>query len=141
MATRVMVAEDDESIGFIIQFKLEHARYHVTWKRDGAAAWKAIQDHPPDLVILDIMMPRMSGFQLLEKIKSTETTRHIPAIMVTARAAHEDVNKCLNLGAVGYILKPFKPEDLLARVKRIKPPPPLQPKPTPPAVQWLQKFD
>jgi DNA-binding response OmpR family regulator len=122
MPTRIILAEDSETLGFIVHLKLQKAGYDITWKRDGAAAWAAIQETLPDIVILDVMMPEMDGFEVLRRIKATGSTLHIPVIMLTARAARDDVNKGLLGGAVDYVLKPFRPEDLLARVQRVKPP-------------------
>jgi DNA-binding response OmpR family regulator len=122
MPTRLILAEDSETLGFVIHMKLQRGGYEVTWKRDGAAAWAAIQETLPDIVILDVMMPEMDGFEVLKRIKTTEGTWQIPVIMLTARAGQEDIAKGMQGGAVDYILKPFKPEDLLARVQRVRPP-------------------
>lgn len=115
---RVVVAEDDESIGKLVQYKLQGSGIQVLWLTDGAKALRAIEEEIPDLVVLDIDMPALSGFEVLAAMKSNPETSSTPVIMLTAQKTKTDVSKAIGLGASDYIVKPFRPADLLERVKR-----------------------
>ena len=121
MAARILLAEDSETLGQIVRIKLHQAGYKVDWQRDGDAAWSAIQKDHPDLAILDVMMPLTSGFEVLKNMKQSDATRNIPVIMMTARAMEDDVRRGIEGGASDYVIKPFKPDDLMVRVKRLCP--------------------
>lgn len=115
----IVVAEDDESLAVVIQGKLARGGYRVHVERHGAAAWEAILQHAPRLVVLDWMMPELDGLTVLKKIRAEARTRHLPVIMLTAVAQMEDVRKALAAGANDYLVKPFKPDDLASRVARL----------------------
>jgi DNA-binding response OmpR family regulator len=119
MAKKIVLAEDEPQIARLIEFKLKKEGYSVTWKENGEEALKAIKTEEPDLVILDVMMPVMDGYEVLRRLKEDENLKSIPVVMLTARAQEKDVVKGINLGAEDYITKPFHPAELLARVKRI----------------------
>jgi len=121
MADRILIADDEEHLGYMIKFKLEKSGYEVDWCVNGRDALKAVQDHPPALVILDVMMPGMTGFEVLEAIKTNAALKSIPVIMLTARGQEDDTVRGITLGAADYITKPFRPAELLARVKRLIP--------------------
>jgi putative two-component system response regulator len=91
--------------------------YEVSVAMDGESALQIIAENPPDLILLDIMMPRMDGYQVCERLKSGEKTRKIPIIFLTALAEEQDEARGLQLGAVDYIIKPFSPELIRARVR------------------------
>jgi len=122
MGKRIVLAEDSESLAQIVRMKLGAAGHDVTWARDGEAAWTFILQTKPDLVILDIMMPKVSSFEVLGNLKQSPETNPIPVVMMTASAVEEDVRKSIAGGAVDYIVKPFKPDDLPQRVARLLPP-------------------
>ena len=119
MAKKIVLAEDEPQIARLIEFKLKKEGYQVTWKENGKEALEAIKAEEPDLVILDVMMPVMDGYEVLRRLKEDENLKSIPVIMLTARAQEKDVVKGIDMGAEDYITKPFHPAELLARVKRI----------------------
>ena len=119
MSKKIVLAEDEPQIARLIEFKLKKEGYSVTWKENGEEALKAIKADKPDLILLDIMMPVMDGYEVLRRLKEDENLTDIPVIMLTARAQEKDVVKGIDLGAEDYITKPFHPAELLARVKRI----------------------
>jgi len=119
MTRKIVLAEDEPQIARLIEFKLKKEGYDVTWRKNGEEALKAIKADKPDLILLDIMMPVMDGYEVLRRLKEDENLGDIPVIMLTARAQEKDVVKGIDLGAEDYITKPFHPAELLARVKRI----------------------
>ncbi len=119
MTRKIILAEDEPQIARLIEFKLKKEGYDVTWKENGEEALKAIKADKPDLIVLDIMMPVMGGYEVLRRLKEDENLKSIPVIMLTARAQEKDVVKGIDMGAEDYITKPFHPAELLARVKRI----------------------
>ncbi len=119
MTKRIVLAEDEPQIARLVEFKLKKEGYQVTWKENGEEALKAIKEEKPDLILLDIMMPVMDGYEVLRQVKEDESLKDIPVIMLTARAQERDVVKGIGSGAEDYITKPFHPAELLARVKRI----------------------
>ncbi len=119
MTRKIILAEDEPQIARLIEFKLRKEGYSVTWKENGEEALKAINEDKPDLIILDIMMPVMGGYEVLRRVKEDENLKSVPVIMLTARGQEKDVVKGIDLGAEDYITKPFHPAELLARVKRI----------------------
>src|SRR5690349_1528397 len=121
MPNKIILAEDSETLAKLVAIKLTRAGYDVDWQKDGEAACRVITLEVPAGVILDIMMPKLSGIDLLERIRADESTKLLPVIMVTARAIEADVVRCKNSGATDYIVKPFRPEELLARVKKSVP--------------------
>jgi len=121
MGKNILVADDEEHLGFMVKFKLEKSGYDVTWKMDGNEAFQEIQTNKPDLIILDVMMPGMTGYEVLEKIKADSGLKNIPVIMLTAKGQETDVVKGIEMGASDYMIKPFRPAELLVRVKRLLP--------------------
>ena len=119
MTRKIVLAEDEPQIARLIEFKLKKEGYEVTWKENGEEALKAIKADKPDLILLDVMMPVMDGYEVLRRLKEDEDLKSIPVIMLTARAQEKDVVKGIGSGAEDYITKPFHPAELLARVKRI----------------------
>lgn len=117
--SKIVVAEDDRAIARLIKFKLERAGYHVDVAEDGGKAVEVINNNHPDLVLLDVMMPVLDGYQVLRKIKENPKLREIPVVMLTARGQEKDIVKGLEMGSLDYIVKPFRPAELLARVNRI----------------------
>ncbi len=119
MTKKIVLAEDEPQIARLIEFKLKKEGYSVIWKENGEEALKAIKENKPDLVLLDIMMPVMGGYEVLRRLKEDENLKNVPVIMLTARAQEKDVVKGIDMGAEDYITKPFHPAELLVRVKRI----------------------
>lgn len=113
----IVIAEDDEQIANLVKFKLERSGYRVSTAENGRDALSLIREDSPDLVILDIMMPIMNGYEVLKGMKSNPDTSDIPVIMLTAKGLEEDILKGFESGAVDYIVKPFSVSELAARVK------------------------
>ncbi len=113
----IVLAEDDHQIASLVKFKLEKDGFTVHLGENGRVALDLINKTVPDMVILDVMMPVMDGFDVLRTLKSSDDTSSIPVIMLTAREMEEDVLKGFDLGAVDYMTKPFSPSELSARVR------------------------
>lgn len=115
----ILVAEDEPQTAQLIEFKLKQQGYNVTIVSNGEQALKMIGVSRPALVILDGMMPVMDGFEVLRRLKDDTKTCNLPVIMLTARSRERDVVTGLELGASDYIVKPFSPAELVARVKKV----------------------
>jgi signal transduction histidine kinase len=113
---RVLLADDNADMREYVQ-KLLSPRYEVITVSDGEAAWAAIEERQPELVLSDVMMPRLDGFGLLQRLRSTPSTRSIPVVLLSARAGEESRVVGLEAGADDYLVKPFSARELLARVK------------------------
>ncbi len=116
----IMVVEDNEDVAYLLKFMLSREGFNVLTAEDGRQATALIVgEAPPDLVLLDIMIPYVNGFQLLEKIKNTPEWKEVPVVMLTSKSQESDVVRALDQGATDYIIKPFQADELLARVKSI----------------------
>jgi DNA-binding response OmpR family regulator len=115
--TKILLVEDDINLGFLLVDFLESNGYEVKLYRDGEAGYKGFQANHSDFCILDIMLPRLDGFTLLEKIKKIDNT--IPVIIMSAKSLKEDKIKGFRLGIDDYLTKPFDEEELLYRIKAI----------------------
>lgn len=115
----LVVAEDDTQIAGLIRYRLERLGMEVHLSENGRHALEAIRTLIPDAVVLDVMMPEMNGFEVLREIKRDESTRHIPALILTARETERDVLKGTELGATDYMSKPFSPTELASRVNAL----------------------
>jgi two-component system OmpR family response regulator len=113
---KILLVDDDADLLAVTGFALQQAGFLVVKAGDGAAALDAFQREQPDLAVLDINLPKMSGFELAQKLRERSK---IPLIMLTARNEEEDVVRALSLGADDYLSKPFSPKILLARVKAL----------------------
>jgi DNA-binding response OmpR family regulator len=113
---KILVADDDRDLRELIGFTLSQAGYLVMKSGDGPGAVQTFENESPDLVVLDINMPRMSGFQVCEAIRKRS---RVPVIMLTVRGEEEDLVRALELGADDYLTKPFSPRTLLARIKAL----------------------
>jgi two-component system alkaline phosphatase synthesis response regulator PhoP len=115
-----VVVEDDEDIGRLLKFIVEREGFAVTLCTDGRAAGERIKGPvPPALVILDVMLPYASGFELLEAIRKTPSWAKVPVLMLTAKSRETDVVRGLEGGANDYMTKPFQPAELKARIRRL----------------------
>ena len=113
---RILVAEDDPNSRKLLDFRLKSVGHEVIFAVDGGEALEMVTKEKPELVLLDIIMPVMNGFQVLRKLKSQEETKNIPVIMLTSKAQEKDIVSGLEVGAVDYITKPFSFAELNARV-------------------------
>jgi diguanylate cyclase (GGDEF)-like protein len=118
-APRILIADDDADLREILRAVLEPAGYAVSEASDGERALRLVQEAPPDLVILDYMMPRLSGPQVCEWLRRDLLLRHLPVIMLTGKAEVQDKVYGINAGADDYLVKPFEPKELLARVQMV----------------------
>ena len=115
----VLIVEDDEHISHLLKFMLQREKYTVHLARDGREAKQFIEHHaPPDLVLLDVMLPFFDGFTLVELARAQSAWKNTPIIMLTAKTQEKDIVRALQAGANDYIVKPFQPAEVLARVKR-----------------------
>ena len=119
MPGRVLIADDSPNIREILQVSLESAGYEVLLAEDGEQAMQMFQDGRPDLMIVDIMMPKMNGFQVCRKVKTSVATAVVPVILLTARSQDEDVFWGKDCGADEYITKPFSTKELERTVERL----------------------
>jgi two-component system alkaline phosphatase synthesis response regulator PhoP len=119
MAKKILAVDDEKHIVRLIQVNLERAGYEVVTASDGKEALDKVASEQPDLVVLDVMMPVMDGFETLRNLKANPATREIPVIMLTAKAQDADVFRGWQSGVDCYLTKPFNPMELLSFVKRI----------------------
>lgn len=115
----VVVVEDDESIGFLLNFMLSREGFEVVMATDGRQAKTVIDEiSPPSLVLLDLMLPYADGYELNAYIRAKPEWRDVPVIMLTGRSQERDIVRALDAGVTDYIVKPFQPVELMARVRR-----------------------
>jgi twitching motility two-component system response regulator PilG len=116
---QILIVEDEESLLKLESVLLSSRGYNVKGVADGQAALNAIGSVKPDLVLLDVMLPEVDGFEVCRRIKNNEATRHIPVIMLTAKKSHEDIARGEQVGADWYMTKPFKSAMLVETVQRL----------------------
>jgi phosphate regulon transcriptional regulator PhoB len=119
MAQRVLIVEDEPDIRDLLVFHLEREGYQVTKSRTGAEAVRLAQAAPPDLVLLDLMLPEMDGLEVCRRLRRDPATQSIPIVMLTARGDEVDRVLGLELGADDYVVKPFSPRELVARIRAV----------------------
>jgi DNA-binding response OmpR family regulator len=115
----VLAADDDEDILAVVAFRLERSGYTVIQARDGQEALELALAEKPDLAVLDVMMPKLDGFELTRRLRAEASTNRMPIILLTARAQDADVAQGFEAGADDYIRKPFSPQELRTRVQAI----------------------
>lgn len=117
---RVLVIEDNEHVAYMLDFMLQRAGYDVIGVANGRDAQAAIENiEPVDVVLLDLMLPYVSGYQLIEEIRDDAQWQYVPIVVLSGKVLEEDIVQALDLGANDYVTKPFRPEELLARLRRI----------------------
>jgi DNA-binding response OmpR family regulator len=117
--TKILVAEDERDIRELINFTLRLNGYEVVSASDGEEALELALKEYPDLVLLDIRMPRLNGYEVCRLIKGNEATKHIPVVFLTAKGQENEVEKGMKAGATDYILKPFSPDQLVERLEKL----------------------
>ncbi len=115
----ILVCDDDELLVDLLTYRLGTRGYSVTAARDGGEALKKMAEARPDAVVLDAMMPVVDGFEVLRRIRENEATANVPVVMLSARKQERDIVGALELGANDFVVKPFIPEELLARLARL----------------------
>lgn len=113
----VLVADDDEDILQLVAFRLGRAGYRIVTASDGEQALRIALDQQPDLAVLDVMMPRLTGLEVTERLRAEG--RRMPIVLLTARVQEADIRRGYDAGADDYIKKPFSPQELRARVQAI----------------------
>lgn len=115
----ILVAEDERDIRELINFTLSFAGHKVTLAANGAEAVDMVQEAKPDLIMMDVRMPKMTGYEACRQIKTMDAYKHIPIVFLSAKGQDEEIQSGLDVGATAYILKPFSPEELSRRVNEI----------------------
>jgi two-component system, OmpR family, phosphate regulon response regulator PhoB len=113
----ILLVEDDPDIRHLVSYKLAKSGLEVIEAADGAAGLRAAEQHPPDLVILDVRMPRMSGLEVCRELRGRPPTATVPIIMLTGRTRAEDIEQAHAAGASEVLAKPFSPRELQRRVE------------------------
>jgi DNA-binding response OmpR family regulator len=116
---RILIAEDERDIRELITFKLRFAGHDVVATANGEDAYNTALSEIPDLILLDVRMPRMTGYETCEHLKAQDSTQHIPVVFLSAKGQESEVQAGLQAGAAEYILKPFSPDQLTARITAI----------------------
>ena len=120
-----LVVEDDEHIAQLLRFMLEREKYTVHLARDGREGQAFIQSQPvPTIVLFDVMLPFVDGFELVRLARAQPGWDTVPVVMLTAKTQERDIVRALDAGATDYILKPFQPNEVLARLRRFTRPRP-----------------
>ncbi len=115
----ILIVEDDEVTLYMLEFLLQREGYTVTKANDGKEALKLIENSKPfDIVLLDIMIPYINGFELVSHIRSQPSWEKTPVLMLSGKSQEKDIIKALDSGATDYIVKPFQPGEVLARIRK-----------------------
>ncbi|MGN6871046.1 MAG: response regulator transcription factor [Solirubrobacteraceae bacterium] len=118
-APTILVADDEEDLRELVTYRLTRSGYQVIGAGDGLQALKLAAERTPDLMVLDVMMPKLDGYELTRRVRAEETLRSIPVILLTARGQESDIDRGFEVGADDYLKKPFNPDELVARVRAV----------------------
>src|ERR1700730_3448161 len=119
MNAKVLIVEDEEPLALLLQYNLEAEGFRVSVARRGDEAEVSISEDPPDLIVLDWMLPGISGIELCRRLRTGKASRSIPILILTARGEEQDRIRGLTVGADDYVVKPFSLPELMARVRAI----------------------
>lgn len=119
MKAHILIIEDDPSLSELLQYNLDNSGFKATVVSEGDEAINAIMEEEPDLVILDWMLPNLSGIEICRQIRQNSDTKRLPVIMLTAKGEESERIRGLETGADDYVIKPFSPSELIARVKAV----------------------
>ena len=119
MSPKILVVEDDQAIREMLRFVLQQKHFDILEAENAEQALRLIHDRSPSLILLDWMLPGMSGVDLARKLKEVQETSHLPIIMITAKGEEEDMVRGLDSGADDYVTKPFSPRELVARIRAV----------------------
>jgi two-component system, OmpR family, alkaline phosphatase synthesis response regulator PhoP len=115
----ILVADDEEDVRELVSYRLTRSGYDVIDAVDGEEAFRLASERVPDLMVLDVMMPRLDGYELTRRVRAEESLRSVPVILLTARSQESDVSRGFEVGADDYLKKPFSPDELVARVRAV----------------------
>lgn len=116
---RILVADDEDDVRDLIVYRLTRSGYDVLEAKDGQQALELALANTPDLAVLDVMMPKLDGYELTRRLRADDATSRIPVILLTARTQEADVSQGFEVGADDYLKKPFNPDELVARVRAV----------------------
>ncbi len=119
MAPSILIVEDEPAQVEVLRYNLEQSGFDVIVAGDGAAALDAVEDHRPDLIVLDWMLPEVSGIEVCRRLRGRDETRTLPVIMLTARGEEDDRVRGLEIGADDYVVKPYSPAEMIARIRAL----------------------
>jgi DNA-binding response OmpR family regulator len=119
MSKRVLIVDDEPNIVISLEFLMKREGFEVSVAHDGAEALESIRAERPDLVVLDVMMPKLNGFEVCQAVRADPERAATLIVMLTAKGREAEMNKGLSLGADAYIAKPFSTRDLVARIKSL----------------------
>jgi DNA-binding response OmpR family regulator len=117
MSKTILIADDEANIVISLEYLLQREGYHVLVARDGQEALDTIALMPPDLVLLDVMLPRLSGFEVCQQLRANPACKNIRVLMLTAKGREVEVSKGIALGADAYVTKPFSTKELLEKIR------------------------
>jgi two-component system alkaline phosphatase synthesis response regulator PhoP len=113
---KILIAEDEPDIRELLAFTLKYAGHDVITAADGMEAYQLVLQEIPDMILMDVRMPRMTGYEACRQIKAEPTVRHIPVVFLSAKGQDAEIRSGLDAGAVEYLLKPFAPMDLVEKI-------------------------
>jgi DNA-binding response OmpR family regulator len=119
MTARVLLAEDEENILTSLTFLLERAGYDVSVETEGPKVLRSALDTPPDVLVLDVMLPDMDGYEILRRLRASPTTKSLPVLMLTAKGQREDRETALKCGADLFITKPFANSEIISAIGQL----------------------
>ncbi|HCX24718.1 MAG: response regulator [Flammeovirgaceae bacterium] len=122
MSSKVLIVDDEPNILMSLEFLLKKSGYKVFIARDGREALDIVEKELPDIILLDVMMPEVDGYEVCQKIKNDKETAHIKIVFLSAKTKQEDIDKGYELGADLYITKPFSTRNLITKVDSLKTP-------------------
>jgi two-component system phosphate regulon response regulator PhoB len=115
----ILVADDEADVRDLVSYRLTRSGYEVIAARDGEQALRLAEEEQPDLAVLDVMMPKLDGYEVTSRLRSDGRLQRLPVILLTARAQEDDVSRGFEVGADDYLKKPFNPDELVARVRAV----------------------
>lgn len=119
MQKKILIADDEPNIVVSLEFLMKREGFQVTVATDGEAALQAIEAHAPDLILLDVMLPKKDGFEVCQQIRANPAWQSLKVVMLTAKGRDTEVAKGMGLGADAYMTKPFSTRDLVVQVKQL----------------------
>lgn len=116
---KILIVEDEKDIRQLVIYTLQYAGYQVVAAMNGEEAVVLAQQEKPDLILMDVRMPRMDGYQAAQMIKNDEITQHIPIVFLSAKGQESEVEHGFEVGAEDYMIKPFSPTELIDRIRSV----------------------